>query len=325
MPTDVSPLFEELKVKGKLMRNRIVMPPMVTVRNIAAPDGVAWYGEHAKGGVALVIVEATAVGRFGGELTGETLRPLVEAIHDGGALAAIQLFPVPFDFPRTDPLPAPADFTLEEIRSIVDQYAAAVEICGDAGFDGVEPHGAHNYPINRFFSPVQNTRSDEYAGGIENRMRFALEIAKAVRPVCDRHEMLLLYRHTAVGKGYGIGESLVLAEALVNAGVDVLDISPASDAAPGDLAAPFMRIGVPVVAVNELDEVDRALEVLNGGRADLVAVGRGLISDPEWALKVQAGRTGDIVKCTRCNEMCFGHLRTGEPIACAEWPQGGPA
>ena len=160
----------------------------------------------------------------------------------------------------------------------------AARVCGEAGFDGIEPHGAHGYVLNQFFSPVQNTRHDEYAGSLENRMRLALRIVRAVRPICDRFGMVLLYRHTPVGEGYGIEESRLLAAALVTAGVDVLDISPASDRAPGDRAAPFVGLGVPVIAVNELDEVERALEVLDEGRADLIAVGRGLIADPDWAL-----------------------------------------
>ncbi len=275
MPSDVSPLFEPLSVKGKTLRNRIVMPPMVTLRGIAMPEGIQWYGEHARGGVALVIVEATAVNRFGSELTVRTLKPLVEAIHAGDALAAIQLFPVSFDFPTANypPLPAPAELSRKEIEEIVAGYRTAVEICAGAGFDGVQPHGAHNYPINQFFSPVQNTRTDDYGGSLENRMRFALEIVDAIRPICGS-DLLLLYRHTPVGKGYGIEDSLVLAGALVAAGVDILDISPASDEAPGDRAAPFKACGAPVIAVNRLDEIDRALEVLNENRADLAAVGR---------------------------------------------------
>jgi 2,4-dienoyl-CoA reductase-like NADH-dependent reductase (Old Yellow Enzyme family) len=149
-------------------------------------------------------------------------------------------------------------------------------------------------------------------------MRLALRIVEAVRPAC-KSGMLLLYRHTPVGEGYGVEESLVLAEELVKAGVDILDISPASDEDPGDRAAPFKAMGVPVIAVNDLDVVERALEVLNEGRADLAAVGRGLIADPDWPTKVKEGRLDEIMKCSKCNERCFGNLRQGVPIACAEW------
>lgn len=320
---DISPLFQPLEVRGKVLGNRIVMPPMVQLRNIVTPEGIEWYRERAAGGVALVIVEATAINRFGTELTADNLRVLVDAIHQGGALAAIQLFPVTFDFPRTEPFPAPAEFAVEEIATIVDDYRRATEICAEAGFDGVEPHGAHNYPINQFFSPVQNTRTDGYGGSQAARERFALEIVKAVRPVIRQAGMVLLYRHTPIGEGYGLAESVTFATRLVEAGVDVLDISPASGEAPGDRAAPFAKLGVPVIAVNELDEIDRATEVLNEGRAHLVAIGRGLIADPQWPTKVREGRHDDIVTCERCDVGCFGHLKKGVPVECVEWDTHG--
>jgi len=310
---DVSPLFEPLQVRGKTFRNRIVMPPMVGLRPLTADDGIEWYGRRARGGVALVIVEATAVNRFGSELTPETLKGLVDAIHAGGALAAIQLFPVTRGIPV-----APADLSQSQLDAMVAQYQRATEICLAAGFDGVEPHGAHGFALNQFFSPLQNTRRDEYGGSLDNRMRLARRIVQALRPLCGE-TMLLLYRHTPEGPGYGIRESLLLAQALVADGVDVLDLSPSSIGAPGDRAAPFKSLGVPVITVNELDRVERALEALNAGRADLIAVGRGLIADPDWPIKVRDGRFDQIVQCIRCDEKCFGNLERGIPIECSQW------
>ena len=318
MAIDVSPLFQPLKVKNRELRNRIVMPPMVTVRGITTDDGITWYAARARGGAGLVIVEATAVNRFGKDLTVESLRPLVDTIHEGGALAAIQLFPVTFDFPSTVEPPTPNTLDTQGIREIVDNYTVAADICVKAGFDGVEPHGAHGYLINQFFSPEKNTRTDEYGGSLENRMRFAMQIVEAVWPACEQG-MLLLYRHTPIGKGYGMEESLILARKLVDAGVDILDISPSSDEAPGDRAEPFKKFGAPVIAVGELDAPERALEAITQDRADLVAIGRGLIADAYWPKKVQEGRFNEIVECTKCDELCFGNLREGKPIACKEW------
>ena len=314
MSVDVTPLFRPLKVRDRELRNRIVMPPMVGLRPLTSPEGVEWYGSHARGGVSLVIVEATAVNRFGLGLTAETLKPLVDAIHDGGALAAIQLFPVTFGR-----VVSPDEVDRTEIEEIVACYRTAAEVCADAGFDGIEPHGAHGYLLNQFFSPVQNRRTDEFGGGtLDNRMRLARTVVEAVRPACDSG-MLLLYRHTPIGQGYGIEESIILAYELVKAGVDILDISPAGDKVPGEQAAPFRKLGVPVIAVKNLDEIDRALDALNAGRADLIAIGRGLIADPDWPIKVREGRFDDIVECTKCDEKCFGNLRTGVPIECTEW------
>jgi 2,4-dienoyl-CoA reductase-like NADH-dependent reductase (Old Yellow Enzyme family) len=314
MSIDVTPLFRPLQVKGFTLRNRIVMPPMVSKRNIVGPDGLKWYGEHAAGGVGLVIVEATAVNRFGGELTVQNLRGLVQAIHDGGALATIQLFPVTFGRPVK-----PADLSKQEIRQILDLYRQASRICAEAGFDGVEPHGAHGFILNQFFSPSQNGRKDEFGGTPDNRMRMGLEVVRASRQGLGP-DKLLLYRHTPVEDGsYGLEESLVFAGKLVAEGVDILDISPASDRSPADRAQPFRKLGVPVIGVNLMDEVERALEALNEGRADLIAVGRGLIADRFWPQKVKDGRFNEIVRCVRCEEKCFGNLRKGLPIECSQW------
>jgi 2,4-dienoyl-CoA reductase-like NADH-dependent reductase (Old Yellow Enzyme family) len=317
MSLDVTPLFEPLQIRTKVLRNRIVMPPMVVLRGLTGDDGVQWYARRAQGGAGLVIVESTPVTAFQQKLTAANLAPLVQAVHDAGALIAIQLFPIGKELRPA----APADLTPEQIETIRDNYRVAAQVCAAAGFDGVEPHGAHGYMLNQFFSPVQNTRTGAYGGDLQGRMRMAIEIVRTVREALDAHdpERLLLYRHTPVGQGYGIEESLVLAEALVAAGMDVLDLSPSSIDAPGDRAAPFTGLGVPVIAVNELDEGERALDVLNAGRADLIAIGRGLIADPDWPHKVAQGRLNEIVRCTRCDIACSGNLRRGDPVGCTQW------
>ncbi len=207
-------LFEPLDVKGHTFRNRIVMPPMVANRGIVSQDGVKWYGEHAAGGVALVIVEATPVTRFGNDLNVEDLRALVDAIHEGGALAAIQLFPVAWGRQV-----APAELGPDEISDMVDGYEVAARVCSEAGFDGVEPHGAHGFVLNQFFSPADNARADEFGGCMENRMRAGIEVVRAARRGLGS-DRLLLYRHTpAKENSYSLEESLVFAGRLVGEGL----------------------------------------------------------------------------------------------------------
>ena len=302
MGLNVGPLFEPLEVKGHTFRNRVVMPPMKTNRGIVSHRGVEWYRKHAAGGVALVIVQATAITEFGDGLNAENLRTLVQAIHEGGALAEIQLFPVSWG--RTV---APADLEPDEIREMIGSYEAAARVCVAAGFDGVEPHGAHGFVLNQFFSPADNARTDEFGGSIENRMRAGIEVVRACRRGMGA-DRLLLYRHTPIKEGsYSLEDSLVFAKELVREGVDILDISPASDSAPADLARPFRRFGVPVIGAGQMDEVERALEALTQGRADLIAVGRGLIADPLWPKKVQEQRFEDIVSRVHWNEKCHGN------------------
>ena len=313
-------LFEPLDVKGRKFRNRVVAPPMVTNRDIVGDDGIAWYRRLAEGGAALVIVEATPVSRFGEDLTVEGLRRLAEAIHEGGALAAIQLFMGRFGDER-----GPADLTKEEIANFVRLFRRAAAICREAGFDGVEPHGAHGFLLNQFFSPLRNKRPDEYGGDLEGRGRLGAEIVAAMRKEVG-DDLLILYRHTPVEEGgYTLEESLEFARRLVEAGLDILDLSPSSAERPGDLAEPFKRaLPVPVITVGQMDVHERAVEALREGRADLVAIGRGLIADPYWPRKTEEGRLGDILRCVRCNEGCFGNLRRGVPIECAQWAEEGP-
>ena len=314
MSPDVSLLFEPLGVKGYTFRNRIVMPPMVANRGIVSPAGLQWYGEHAAAGVGLVIVEATSVGRFGEDLNPENLRRLVEAIHNGGALAAIQLFPVTFGRKV-----APGELDPDEIQQIISRYEPAARMCAEAGFDGVEPHGAHGFLVNQFFSPADNPRTDAFGGTLENRMRMGIEVVRSCRRGIG-DDRLLFYRHTPVKEAsYTLDESVRFAEKLVEEGVDILDISPAGSKAPADLAEPFRRLGAPVIGVGLMDEVERAIEALVQGRADLIAVGRGLIADPLWPTKVQEGRFDDIVSCVRCDEKCFGNLSKGLPVECTQW------
>ena len=312
---DCSALFSSFRVKSVTLRNRIVVPPMVTNRDIAGPDGIQWYARLAQGGAGLVIVEATSVGRFGSELSGGKLRKLVDAVHREGAAIAIQLFPVTFGSGV-----APHDISRSDIEKIKKRYALAARECQAAGFDGVEPHGAHGFLLSQFFSPLRNLRQDDHGGALANRMRLGREIVQIIRNEVD-DEFLVLYRHTPrEDGGYATEDSIAFAEALIDDGVDIMDISPASDKEPADLAAPIKQaVGCPVIAVNDMDDPERAVAALRENRADLIAIGRGLIADPEWPRKVSEGRLDEVVQCLKCNEKCYGNLAKGLPIGCVQW------
>ena len=317
-------LFEPMDVRGKTFRNRIVMPPMVTVRNILTDEGRAWYVERARGGVALVIVEATPLGLLVDDSL-PALRLLVDAVHAEGAMVAIQLFtngqPEPGTVFFEDPLD-PHDLTRKQFTGLMDHFARAAKVCRRAGFDGVEPHGAHGYYLMRCFSTHHNQRTDEYGGAVDNRMRTAVEVCRKIRDAVG-DDTLLLYRHTPVEEveaGYGLADSIRLAVALVAEGVDILDISPSHGERDGEYSeAVRLAAHGPVIARGGLDEPDRALSMLANSRADLIAVGRGLIADAEWPNKVREGRLDEIVKCIRCDEKCFGNLKKRIPIACTQW------
>ena len=321
--SDYSILFRSLQVKSVTLRNRIVVPPMVTNRDITGPDGIQWYARLAQGGAGLVIVEATSVDRFASGLSAGKLRKLVDAVHQEGAAIAIQLFPVTFGSSV-----APHDISQSDIEKIKKGYAVAARECQKAGFDGVEPHGAHGFLLNQFFSPLRNLRQDDYGGALANRMRLGREIVQAIRnEVADQFVApIILYRHTPCEEGgYTIEDSIAFARALVDVGADIMDISPASDKEPADLAAPIKQaVGCPVIAVNDMDDPERAVAALQDNRADLIAIGRGLIADPEWPRKISEGRLDEIVECLKCNEKCHGNLSKRLPVECVQWENPGP-
>ncbi|MGQ9462070.1 MAG: oxidoreductase [Candidatus Fervidibacter sp.] len=308
-------LFEPLQVRKWNLRNRIVCPPMVTNRDILSEDGIKWYQRIAHGGVGLLIVEATRTTKFeDGTLDAKNLSRLAEAIKQEGAVAAIQLFMAPVDRKNS-----PDELTKSDIRLSVERFKKAALICKEAGFDGVEPHGAHGFLLNQFFSRRTNHRTDEYGGSLENRMRLGLQIVQEIREAVG-DDMLILYRHTPKEyEGYTLEESVEFAKRLEETGVEILDISPASKNAPADLAAPFKQsVNIPVIAVGKMSRHARAVEALREGRADLIAIGRGLIADPFWAIKTKTGQIDKIIECRYCNEGCYGNLRPGTPIECVQ-------
>ena len=299
--SDYPELFSALEFGSRRLRNRIVCPPMVQCRPLTSAEGVAWYRRLAAGGAGLVIVEATGVPGFGQELTVETLTPLVEAIHAEGAAAAIQLFPIRFGTEAD-----PNNLSVGKVDVIVELYGRAARICKEAGFDGVEPHGAHGYLINQFFKPHNNQRTDEYGGSLENRCRFGLQIVERIKAEIG-DDLLIFYRHTPVGEAYSMDDSLVMAKSLIAAGVDVLDISPAMGEVTAELAAPFKTFGVPVIAVGGMDDPVAANEALAAGRCDLVAVGRQLLAGADWPNQLAAGTPEAATQCVKCNK-CFEYL-----------------
>ena len=314
MDTPYPEIFSTFQVRGVRLRNRVVSPPMYQVRPTLSPEGIAWHRRLAAGGAGMVIVEGTSVRRLAGKLTADDVRPLADAIRQEGAAAAIQLFPVFSDAPADANTP-----TLEQIERMIDDFGRAAVVCRDAGFDLVEPHGAHGFLLNQFFMPDKNRRDDDLGGSLENRCRMAARIVERIRAAAGE-ELVICFRHTPVGESYTIEDSFVLVECLIDAGLDVLDVSPARDRQVADLAAQFKRrFDVPVIAVGGMEDPAAAAEAIREGRCDLVAVGRQLIADAQWPNKVRDGRLDDVLACTKCDQGCFGNIGEGKPAECVQW------
>jgi len=317
-----SHLFEPITISSLKLRNRIVMPPMAGNMGIVTERARAYYRERARGGVGLVIVEAAFLHRFESDEFLEGLAELSEPLHREGVGAILQLFQTD-RIVGSEPV-AHATASTAALRKIPAAFARAARLSLDAGLDGVEVHGAHGYFFNRFFSPLHNTRDDEYGGTLQRRMRLGLDAVRAIREIVGA-EVPIFYRHTPVeGKpgGYTLEDTLAFVVELEKAGLDVIDISPSTGAGSGvhaDLAAAVKKVvHIPVIAVGGMNVPEQAERALADGKCDLIAIGRGLLADPHWPKKVREGRVHEIIECVECNEKCFGNLSKGIPISCTQ-------
>ncbi len=194
----------------------------------------------------------------------------------------------------------PRAMELDDIRENIAAWREAAQRSVDAGYDICEIHGAHGYLIHQFLSPVSNKRTDAYGGSLEGRMRFALEVVDAVRGVWPADRPLFFRTSAVEGAGgeWGIEDTLALARGLKEHGVDVVDCS--SGGIMGDGAMPAIprvpgfqvgyareikrNVGIPTMAVGMITEPSHAEAILREGHADLIALARELMDNPNWPL-----------------------------------------
>lgn len=181
------------------------------------------------------------------------------------------------------------------IRKTIQDFADATRRADEAGFDVVEIHAAHGYLINQFLSPLANRRTDRYGGSLENRMRFALEVTEAVRAVWPDHKPLFVRISATDGTegGWTVEDSLALTQELKSRGVDAIHCSSGGFDGYGLKPAPLYQVplskavraaGLPTIAVGLIDTPQDAEAILQNGEADLIALARGALEDPNWAI-----------------------------------------
>jgi len=274
-------------------------------------------------------------------------KKLARAVHSHGAKIAaqlqhntmekreggmVQVGPSPVIVPaRVMGIPGnpPHELTIAEIEQTVGWFAAAAGRAKKAGCDGVEIHGAHQYLIAAFLSPATNRREDKYGGSAENRARFLVEILEACRKEAGADFPLwvrLNGQEWGVDNGVTIEETKQVVQLAVQAGAQAIHVSgygagsysttaPLADT-PGmlvPLAAEVKKVtNVPIITVGRMDLM-LGEQVLQESKADLIAIGRRNIADPELALKTAQGRTDEINACINCME-CIERRTPGEPL-----------
>ena len=235
----------------------------------------------------------------------------------------------------------PRELSTREIGEIANAFGSAARRAMQAGFDAVELHGAHGYLINQFLSPYSNHRRDEYGGSRENRFRFAREIVEAVKRD-TASDYPIIFRMSAdeyMPGGLVSEDAQWIAQNLEQLGVSALHVSagvygspapmvPLMEIPPGPLVhlaeAIKSAVGVPVIAVSRLHQPELAEQVLRQGKADFIAMGRALITDPDLPNKVLSGRQHEVRTCICCNQGCLDRL-LGEGLnaSCVYNPRAG--
>ncbi|MDX1875831.1 NADH:flavin oxidoreductase/NADH oxidase [Mycolicibacterium sp. 120266] len=336
-------LFTPLTLRDVTFAHRAWMSPMMQFSAVVdGPEAgtpsdwhLQHFGARVVGGVALAMVEATAVHPVGRSsaydlgLWNDAQIPgfarLASFIADHGAVPGIQIvhagrkastgrpWPDPARAPESwttvapSPIPfgrnmVPAELDRSDIERIVAGFADAARRAAAAGFRVLEIHGAHGYLIHQFLSPVSNTRTDDYGGSPANRMRFALQVATAVREAWPA-QLPLFFRVSATDwlagdtddprPGWTVADTVALAAELKTAGVDLIDVSTGGavpDAripvAPG-YQVPFAKrvraeADVPTTSVGLITDAEQAEAIISGGDADAVFLGRSLLRNPNW-------------------------------------------
>jgi len=330
-------LFSPFTIAGTLtLRNRIVLAPLYLAMDGRSDGFRAFYTRRARGGVGLVIAPQSTpdgLGDWADPGFGAGFQPLVDGCHEAGARIALQVFsgsgPV-------DDVPA------EEMALIPDLFARAAVGVREAGFDAIDIHGAHHALFMGLLSPFQNHRSDDYGGSADNLFRVQLDAVRAIRAAVG-DDYPVLYRLSAtdfVEGGVDLSLTVPFAQALAGAGVDCVDVSagtndsPAGMSHPGtdhptgcfaDLAGAIRAaVGVPVIAVGKIATRQTAESILEKEQADLVALGRQLIADPDWPRKLQESRDDEIIPCLWDNIGCLkASISKGRPIRCIQNPTVG--
>jgi len=233
----------------------------------------------------------------------------------------------------------PSELTIEEIGTIIKSFGEAALRTKRAGFDGVELHGVHGYLINQFLSSNYNKRKDHYGRDFLSRTRFPLEVLLEVRSKVGK-DFPVGYRLNMkdfVPGGVELEETLELIKILERNGVDYIHTSAGTYLSHHYMISPPYierghlvelakkcrdQVKVPVIAVGGINH-EVAARVLNNGSADLVAIGRALIADPQLPVKLKEGRIKEIRPCIRCNEGCIGRFFQGKTIRCATNPEAG--
>lgn len=325
-------ILDPVQIGSVTLKNRVVFPSMCVffcdAEGCINDTMTEYIRERAEGGVGLIIVPGSPHGKPGpgrpalshnGYIPGWAR--LAQVVHRYGAKLFCQLHPAKFQAGRGEAIEDINDFTPQYIRSLIQSYADCALRARRAGVDGVEIHGAHAHEVAQFMSPFYNRRTDDYGGSTANQARFAAEIIRGIKATAGA-DYPLIFRISGdelVEGGRRVDETAEIARLLEEAGADAIHVScgmPESEyaiSAPMDVEDLFnvdsaarvkAAVSVPVIAVDRITTMEQADAVVQSGKADLAAMARANLADPELVAKYEGRVPGPVRRCVGCNQGC---------------------
>ena len=355
-------ILQPIVVGGQTFKNRIMFPPLTTgyeKNGMISEQDMGFYTRLAKGGVGYIVLgDVAPINSFSPtpKLFDDSQIPafkaLADSVHAYGTKLGIQIFHPEYDVDAINSLFMQKKFdemrqrlhhdmmfftdeaSEEMLMSIIDKMCACAVRAQKAGVDVIQIHGDR---LNGCLcSTRMNHRTDKFGGSLENRVRFARMLTRAIRKAVP--DMIIDYKLSIVtpqrGKG-GIDEAdaVQFAQWLVEDGVDMLHVAQANhtgnmaDTIPPMGVQPYgffvkiagdikKAVNVPVSAVGRIVDAEMAERVIESGMADMVAVGRPLLADPDWGTKIAAGKACDIRRCISCNKGCTDAIQNRQFLSC---------
>ncbi|MDI9646276.1 MAG: FAD-dependent oxidoreductase [Archaeoglobales archaeon] len=320
-----------------------------------------FYRERAKGGIGFAVVGVAKVEKYflGGIAAYDDkyipdLKKIADVFHEYDVKCALQLwhpgrYEISLDPERQpvapSPIPSPIftrrtpkELSKEEILKIEEEFADAALRAKKAGFDAVELIGSAGYLISQFFSPATNKRTDEYGGSLENRTRFAVEILERIKEKCGKFTVTIrIPGDEFIEGGNTVKEMKRIAKILEDAGVAAIHVMAGWHESKRPLITMLVprggfaylageikkEVSVPVIASHRINDPLVAEKILRDGLADMVAMFRPLVADPELPKKANEGRFNEIRTCLACNQGCMDMVMQGQPITCLVNPTAG--
>ena len=354
-------LFAPLDLGFTQLKNRVLMGSMHTGLEEHA-DGAqrlaAFYAERARHGVALIVTGGIAPVDSGVTMAGGAVlddarhlahhRHITDAVHrEGGKIALQILHTGRYSYQPRPVAPSalqapinrftPHALSHDEILQLIADFAHCAQLAREAGYDGVEVMGSEGYLINEFLAARTNQRDDQWGGDYARRMRFAVEVVRAVRERAG-HDFIIIYRLSMldlVNDGSTLPEVIELAQAIEAAGATLINTGIGwHEARIPTIATPVPRgafswvtrklkgaVSIPLVTTNRINDPDVADAILARGDADMVSMARPFLADGEFLSKAQSGRADEINTCIGCNQACLDQIFVGKVTSCLVNPR----